>query len=215
MSKTSNIPEALKGIVPNGGDQERRAFVTTFQRAEGDSRTVTGYAAIFNSSTTIGGWYDEVIESGAFDEALTASDCRALLNHDPNHLLARQSSGTLKLSLDAKGLKYEFEMPKSRADIIEMMERGDLKESSFAFTVSDEEWREEKMGDGKWKYTRTIKKVERLYDVSPVTYPAYADTSVALRSLETWKAEHRKETETPEPPAPTGMSPEALRLIIG
>lgn len=215
MSKT-NIPAALQGFMPAADEKERRAFLTTFQRAEGDSRTVTGYAAIFNSTTTIGGWYDEVIESGAFDEAIKDSDCRALLNHDPNHLLARQSSGTLKLSLDAKGLKYEFEMPKTRQDIIEMMERGDLKESSFAFTVREQEWLEEKDEDGDWKYTRIIKKVEMLYDVSPVTYPAYADTSVALRSLEAWKEARTPAPPTPEtPPAPTGVHIDVLREIFG
>lgn len=171
---------------PHLGDMERRAFNTIFTRAaEGTGRTVEGYAAVFNSTTRIGGgWgYDEVIEAGAFDEAISVSDCRALFNHDPNHLLARQSSGTLQLSLDAKGLKYKFEMPESRADLLEMMERGDLKESSFAFTVKEQEWLEEKDADGDWKYTRIIKKVEMLYDVSPVTYPAYGDTTVAARSL--------------------------------
>ncbi len=201
---------------PNLGDMERRAFNTIFTRAgEGTGRTVEGYAAVFNSTTRIGGgWgYDEVIEAGAFDDAISVSDCRALFNHDPNHLLARQSSGTLQLSLDAKGLMYKFEMPESRADLLEMMERGDLKESSFAFTVKEQEWLEEKDADGDWKYTRIIKKVDKLYDVSPVTYPAYADTSVAKRSLDAWQAEHRTEEkpiEKPQLPYPADFLREAF-----
>jgi len=184
-------PPAILAL--NGMAIERRAFNTIFTRAEGTGKTVEGYAAIFNSATSIGDWYDEIIEPGAFDDAINESDCRALFNHDPNHLLARQSSGTLKLSLDKKGLKYTFEMPESRADLLEMMERGDLKESSFAFTVKEQEWKETKDEDGDMEYTRVIKKVEKLYDVSPVTYPAYADTTVAKRSFETYRAEHQPE----------------------
>jgi HK97 family phage prohead protease len=215
--EAQNPPAAILAL--NGNAIERRAFSTIFQRAdEGTGRSITGYAAVFNSTTSIGGWYDEVIEPGAFDEAIGKSDCRALFNHDPNHLLARQSSGTLTLSLDAKGLKYAFEMPEHRADLLEMMERGDLKESSFAFTVREQEWKEEKMGDDEWKYTRVIKKVDMLYDVSPVTYPAYADTSVAKRSLDHFleTRNQKPETEqTPTPPAPTGIPAEVVRLVFG
>jgi hypothetical protein len=169
---------------------ERRAFMTIFKRMDGetDGRNVEGYAAVFNSTTQIGGdeWgYTEVIEPGAFDDALLVSDCRALFNHNADHLLARQSAETLKLSADSMGLMYKFSSPTTSIgnDILVMMERGDLRESSFAFTVSEQEWKEEKGENDKWKYTRVIKKVDKLYDVSPVTYPAYADTSVAKRSL--------------------------------
>ena len=87
--------------VPIVGNMERRAFNTVFKRMDedGTGRTVSGYAAVFNSETAIGGWYKEVIEPGAFDDALSVSDCRALFNHKVDHLLARQSSGTLKLSM--------------------------------------------------------------------------------------------------------------------
>lgn len=201
---------------------EVRAFQTIFTRAgEGTGRTVEGYAAIFNSKTRIGGesWgYDEIIEAGAFDDAISSSDCRALFNHKADHLLARQSSGTLKLTLDGKGLKYEFESPNTQCgnDILEMMSRGDLKESSFAFTVKEEEWKEEKLADGKWKYTRTIRKVDKLYDVSPVTYPAYADTTVAKRSLDTWLETHgRASHEEPKEPTAKGHDPALIRAIYG
>ena len=81
-----------------GNNVEARHFKTTFQtREDGNGRCIYGYAAVFNSETNMG-WYTEVIESGAFDEAINTSDCRALFNHHPDHLLARQSSNTLKLA---------------------------------------------------------------------------------------------------------------------
>jgi HK97 family phage prohead protease len=231
---------------PAIGEPERRAFMTIFKRmdGEGDGRTVEGYAAVFNSTTQIGGdWgYKEVIEPGAFDEALLVSDCRALFNHDANHLLARQSAKTLNLSVDSMGLMYKFSSPGTTTgnDILIMMERGDLRESSFAFTVAEQEWLEGKDENGDWIYTRKIKKIDRLFDVSPVTYPAYADTSVAARSLmdsgiltdeqkqylsavfadaktkiKQAFAEGNKLNEEKKSPAPTGHDPNALAILFG
>lgn len=170
-----------------GRDIEQRSFATAFESRATESRTVYGYAAVFNQQTDMG-WYIEEIAPGAFDEAITRSDARALFNHKPDNLLARQSSGTLKLEIDEKGLKYEFEAPDTQLgnDVLELIKRGDLKESSFAFTVQDQEWREVEQ-DGKMVYYRTITKVKELYDVSPVTYPAYATTTVAKRSFEKFK----------------------------
>lgn len=202
---------------------ERRSFLTTFKRAgdDDDGRHVFGYAAMFNSETDMG-WFKEIIEAGAFDEAISASDCRALFNHDANCLLARQSSKTLTLKVDNKGLHYEFKSPNTTIgnDILEMMERGDLKESSFAFTVKEQEWKEEKQADGSWDYTRVIKKVDRLYDVSPVTYPAYGTTTVAKRSLENWKKEHPteeilEETEILKNAQERGYQSDLLKIIFG
>lgn len=177
---------------------------------ENEGRTVEGYAAVFNTPTRVG-WFEEVIEAGAFDNAIKVSDCRALFNHDSNHLLARQKSGTLTLELDAKGLKYRFESPNTQTgnDILEMMGRGDLAESSFAFTVKSEAWEEEKDDDGNWNYRRVIKEVEYLYDVSPVTYPAYADTTVAKRSFENWKQDREEKPEQVSYPV------EVMRAVYG
>jgi hypothetical protein len=180
---------------------EKRMFNTQFRQIEqdGTGRTVSGYAAVFNSPTTIG-WFTEIIEPGAFDDAIAASDARALFNHEDEYLLARQSSGTLKLSIDDRGLKYEFESPETSMgnDILVMINRGDLKESSFAFTVAEQSWEEAADEEGNWSYTRRIKKVDRLYDVSPVTYPAYPDTSVAARSLKEWA---ERASKLPKPPS--------------
>lgn len=154
---------------------------------EGDeeSRKVVGYAAVYNSDSEEMWGFKERIAPGAFDAAL-GDDVRALFNHDANMLLARTKSGTLKLSSDERGLKYEFEAPKTTAgnDLLEMLKRGDVSQSSFAFTVDEERW-DEKTGQ---KPIRTIMKVKRLYDVSPVTYPAYPDTTAATRSLDEFRA---------------------------
>lgn len=151
--------------------------------AKAQKRMVEGYAALFNSTTTIGGWFDEMIEPGAFTEALQSSDIRALFNHDPNYILARSTAGTLEVTEDDKGLFYRFEVPNTNFgnDFLEMLRRGDVSQSSFAFTVAKQRWEEEKMGEES-KYKRVIEKVDQIYDVSPVTYPAYPETSVSARS---------------------------------
>lgn len=157
----------------------KRTFNVEYKANENENRRVEGHASVFNIPSRSGGWFEEVIEEGAFDEALQVSDVRALFNHDPNHLLARTGS-TLELIQDEKGLRYSFDMPKSRDDLIESMDRGDLNQSSFAFTIAEngDEW-EERSGDIP---LRRIKKVDRLFDVSLVTYPFYTEAGASLRS---------------------------------
>ncbi|HYG02114.1 MAG TPA: HK97 family phage prohead protease [Chryseosolibacter sp.] len=144
-----------------------------------ESRTIRGYAAVFNSDTQIGDWFIERIEKGAFDDVLK-DDVRVLFNHDPNLILSRSGAG-LTIGVDDTGLYYEFDAPDTTAgnDLLYNIRNGLIKESSFSFTVKSEKW--EDKGKGK-PSIRTILKFERLYDVSPVTYPAYADTTVATRS---------------------------------
>jgi HK97 family phage prohead protease len=170
---------------------EQRTF--SVEHRNESERSVVGMAAIYESETNLG-WFRERIEKGAFDEALAKSDVRALFNHDPNHLLARTSSGTLDLRLTDKGLEYSFDLPNTSSgnDLLELMKRGDITQSSFAFTVAEQSWEERQMENGEWEYTRVIKRVEELFDVSPVTYPAYKDTTVALRSFEARKKEIEK-----------------------
>jgi len=103
--------------------------------------------------------------------------------------------------LDDVGLRYEFEAPDTQAgrDLVENIRLGNVDQSSFAFTVTKEGQRWEKNEEGTF-IKRTITKVARLFDVSPVTYPAYPDASVALRSL----SEFRQEAPaTPESPTPS------------
>lgn len=185
---------------------EKRVFTIEMRAAaEGDAgdtkRTVTGYAAVFNSPSEDMGFI-EYIEPGAFREAIPKSDVRALFNHDPNYILARTASGTLQIEEDEKGLRYQFSIPDTSFgnDFAVMLQRGDVSQSSFSFTVKEQVWGENKRADGSTEYTRRIKKVERLYDVSPVTYPAYPDTEVALRSLNETQSEiPNPKSETPDP----------------
>src|SRR5690606_2679953 len=118
----------------------------------------------------------EVIERGAFDDVLS-NDCRGLFNHDSNLILGRTSSKTMRLSQDSTGLAYEIQADKRQSyvsDLLISLERGDVTQSSFAFTLTRENQRWVEEGD---TITRYIKKVSRLYDVSPVTFPAYPDAT--------------------------------------
>jgi HK97 family phage prohead protease len=182
---------------------ERRFFmapVTVEIRAEGDAdkpAIIEGYAAMYNQRADLG-WYEEEILPGAFDDVLM-NDVRCLYNHNANFVLARsnQGKGTLSLSLDSTGLKYRYETPnRSYAlDLADAIEKGDVSQSSFAFRVKETIWIERTDE----KELRQIKKFEQLIDVSPVTYPAYPDTTVAKRSLEAEKPPVEKETEPSRP----------------
>lgn len=182
--------------------------------AEGESETpkVRGYAAVFNrESENLGSaeyQFREVIEPGAFSDVLK-DDVRALLNHDPNYILARSKNGegTLRIGEDERGLWYEFDAPDTQAgrDLMESLRRGDIDQSSFGFTVAKDgqKWEETREGDGPTFIKRTITKIARLFDVSPVTYPAYPDATVALRSLKEFRGDEKPPKEEPEtPPEP-------------
>jgi len=165
---------------------EKRTYNIEFRAEEGDGRTVSGYAAVYRSVSNELWGFEEVIEPGAFDSA-DFSDVRALFNHNPDHILARTSSGTLNLSNDEDGLKYEFEMPDTTLgrDLLVMMKRGDISQSSFAFTIKEDSW-EEREGS---LPLRHIRQIDKVYDVSPVTYPAYEQTSASVRSLEEFRGQ--------------------------
>lgn len=190
-----------KDYIKSFDKAERRFFVAELRAPDKDSRTVEGYAAVFESDSEImyGSWVERIAR-GAFSEVLN-DDAVALFNHDPNLILARNKV-TMTITEDKTGLKYRFEAPNTTAgnDLLENLRNGNIKQSSFAFTVADEEWAH---SNDKNKLTvRTIKKVERLYDVSPVTYPAYPDTTVGQRSFTGWKqqseVEAKKETDRQE-----------------
>jgi HK97 family phage prohead protease len=150
-------------------------------RESGGTKKITGYAAVFNSLSEDLGGFREKINPGAFRSAIKKSDTVALFNHDSNIVLGRTSAGTLELKEDKTGLFMEIDPPDTQAarDLMVSIERGDIKQQSFGFIVKNDSW---ETVDG--EEIRTIGEVEELYDVSPVTYPAYPDTSVALRSLE-------------------------------
>jgi HK97 family phage prohead protease len=155
----------------------------------GDKPLIRGYAALFNSLSEDLGGFREQLATGAFTAALGSSDVRALINHDPNLVLGRNKAGTLTMREDASGLFVEIMPPDTQAarDLVALMTRGDVSQMSFAFTVAKEDQTWTREGTGPW--LRTIKRVSQLYDVSVVTYPAYSQTSAAVRALEERQAE--------------------------
>tara|TARA_R100000406_G_scaffold65948_1_gene46571 strand:- start:2466 stop:4358 length:1893 start_codon:yes stop_codon:yes gene_type:complete len=154
-------------------------------RMDGDKPTVVGYGAVFNSQSNDLGGFREFIAPGAFDGRLE-DDVRFLVNHDANLILARTTNGTLRLSVDEKGLRYEADLPNTSTarDLMELLKNGTISQSSFAFTVEEDSW---EVKDG--MNIRTIDKVSQLFDVSSVVFPAYssASSSVALRSMKEWQ----------------------------
>lgn len=150
----------------------------------GEKPVIRGYAALFNTLSEDLGGFREQLAAGAFSDALSNSDVRALINHDPNLVLGRDRSGTLAMREDATGLQVEISPPDTQyaRDLVEVMKRGDVSQMSFAFTVAKEGQAWTRDGTGPW--LRTIKRISRLFDVSVVTYPAYPQTSAAVRALE-------------------------------
>lgn len=163
---------------------------------------LVGYAARFGMNSLTLDDFQERIDPNAFKLVTerrgrkSPLETRALFNHDPNHVLGRFPS-TLTLSVDERGLKYKIKMPKSRRDIIEAVERGDIRGSSFSFMIAKggEEWSIENGMN-----IRTVTKVDSLLDVGPVTFPAYPDAtvSVARRSLELFKEQQDQAEENRE-----------------
>ena len=158
---------------------------------------LTGHAAVFGMLSEDLSYFRERIDKGAFEDSIAKDDVRALFNHDPNFILGRTGPKTLRMREDDRGLYVEIDLPDTQLarDLAVSIGRGDVSQMSFAFeTIMDA-----------WDFTdrdnpiRTLKKV-RLYDVSPVTYPAYADTDVevALRSMN----DARAQLAPPLPPVP-------------
>lgn len=189
-------------------EKEIRVFNSEIRSAE-DGREVAGRAAIFNKLSRELGWFREKIDPKAFDNC-DMSDVIACRNHDPDKVMARTSAGTLDLSTDEEGLNYRFNAPNTTVgnDTLEDIKTGNISQSSFAFTVSKDMWEESDEGD-----VRTILEVKKLYDVSPVTDPAYFGTdvqanglAVAKRSHEEWKKKDEKPDPTDDPNDDMGMT---------
>lgn len=162
---------------------EKRIFATEI-RAETnqDAPTLNGYAAVFNElSQVLWGSFREKIDKGAFANTLT-DDVRALWNHDTNLPLGRTKSGTLRLAEDAHGLRVEIDPPDTQAgrDAVASIKRGDVDAMSFGFDVLEDTW--DRDADG--MMIRTLRKI-KLYEVSPVVFPAYPQTSISARAGET------------------------------
>lgn len=146
--------------------------------------TMVGYAAKFNKLSQNLGGFIEKLAPGCFDDVM-GDDVRCLRNHMDDNLLGRTFSGTLELTLNSVGLKYEVDLPDTQTgrDTAEMVRRGDMSGSSFQFQLAPEP------EGASWDFNqvipvRTVTRVARLYDVAPVTNPAYEDTEVDMRSFQ-------------------------------
>ena len=192
-------------LMPTERSGLRSAFVAPIDRVEvrqsgnGEEFTLTGHAAVFNRWSedlfTFAGTFRERIAPGAFTSVLDSKpDVRLLFNHD-GLALARTKSGTLELSEDAEGLKVWARLaPTSAASDLRMaMQRGDVDQMSFAFTIAEDEWHEDHDSE---EIERTILRVDELFDVSVVTFPAYPDTDVTMRELRQAAREGKLELRT-------------------
>lgn len=166
--------------------QMERRYITKaefrIESEENEPTIIGGYAAVFNRwSEAIAPFnFKEKIKKGAFMETIGRDDVRALINHDPNLIIGRTANKTLKLWEDDDGLGFEVKLPETSyaADLVESIRRKDITQNSFGFLVEEDgdEWSSDRT-------KRTLTKV-RLFDVSPVTFPAYKQTTVAVRLME-------------------------------
>ena len=152
---------------------------------------IVGHASVFDSwSETLGGIFPfkEIVRKGTFTETIRVDDIRALFNHDPNYVLGRNIAGTLELEEDEIGLKVVITPPDTSwaNDLIKNIRRGDISQMSIGFIVIDDSWGTQDGID-----IREIKKVQ-LFDVSIVTYPAYTQTDVGVRAMESYQAYRSK-----------------------
>ena len=152
------------------------------------SRHIEGYALMFDTQSEYIGFYETIERGAVTQEMVDACDVFATFNHDTNKIFARANmgKGSLKLTVDDIGLKYEFDAPNTALgdELIEYLKRGDIDKSSFAFYIDpdDDEAETWELKDG--VYFRTIHKIASICDCSPVWQPAYQATSVSKRSLE-------------------------------
>lgn len=164
---------------------ERRAMPLLPElREDAGKPVITGYAARFNSFTMIGGkryGWREVVRPGAFTRALAEDDVRALFNHDVNQLLGRKSAGTLRLAQDEQGLRYEIDPPDTETgrSVVQLLRRKDLSGSSFGFSVRKDAWTIGQDGEPDQRELLDV----ALYDVGPVTFPAYEEADATVRSV--------------------------------
>jgi len=164
---------------------ERRNIEVTELRVISDENKKTkirGHAAVFNKLSEDLGGFREKIDPGTFKGTIKKDDIRALFNHDPNYVLGRNKAGTLKLSEDELGLAIEIDPPDTQwaRDLMESMNRGVINQMSFGFVTVKDAWNNQENSSKSKEVVRTLQEV-RLRDISPVTYPAYQQTSVACR----------------------------------
>ena len=184
----------------NRKSRQMRSRGTEFRAAEQDGQKyIEGYFAVFGGVYELWPGATESVDPHAFDDTL-GGDIRALINHDTTLVLGRTKAGTLELKVDSRGLWGRIRVNQADGDALNLysrIERGDVDQCSFGFEILEEEteWRDD--GSVHW----TIKRV-KLYEISPVTFPAYEDTSVSARRrdydeirerrAEAWKAKMKE-----------------------
>jgi HK97 family phage prohead protease len=174
---------------------ERRLYVPTLEaRAESGSDgawTLFGHAAVFERKsdpipTGFGGSFREVVKRGAFRDVLDENqDVVVLWNHDMRWLLGRTGNQSFTVRESPRGLEYRGTPAPTTyaADLRVLLDRGDISQSSFGFTVKQDRWTETQQDNGDVEVLREILKIDRLYDVSPVAFPAYPQTDAGARSI--------------------------------
>lgn len=179
-------------------DLERRLYIPDQLRlqaaSESEAAMIRGHAAVFNQLSEDLGGFREQIAPGAFANTIKNRDVRALLNHNSDMVLGRLGAGTLRLAEDDNGLSIEIDPPDTTYanDLLVSMKRGDINQMSFGFLTISDSWNKV---DGEW--VRTLLEVD-LFEVSPVTFPAYPQTSVSARSLDAWS---QAKAAADQPPA--------------
>ena len=181
---------------------ERRFVKGGNVRAKKDGKPgIAGVAAVYTQEYDTG-WFVESIAPGAFSRALKEKqDVRCLFNHDVSQVLGRTKSGTLRLEDSTEGLKFECDTdPATRVgvDVPAMIDRGDVDGCSFSFNVRKQTWSD--VFDDDDHYVKSIRIIDDLdlFDVGPVTFPAYTDTTVDVRSLWPLGIPHEIRSHVPE-----------------
>lgn len=165
---------------------EKRIFKGELRivRRDNEPPQIVGNSAVFETLSDDLGGFREKIERGAFKDAIKG-DVRALFNHDPNMVLGRTTAGTLELEETRDGLAMTVTPPDTQVarDLMTSIERGDITGQSFSFETEVDEWESVENGPD----IRTLKKIRAVFDVGPVTFPAYPDTDVAIREHRSWQ----------------------------
>lgn len=196
---TSKTPSAR--TIPEDREQRFvRGSVASVRAAEGEGAkraVIAGAGIVFNKETVIGGrhWgFREIIAPGAFTKSLTSEDQRSFFNHDPNLILGRRSAGTLRVSEDETGVHYEVDAPDTSYanDLAVSLERKDVTGSSFIFRTTKEEWTEPAADSDEMPLRRILE--AELYELGPVTFPAYEDSTASVGARSKSEAIHEART---------------------
>lgn len=186
----------------NKNNLEVRNNGIVIERSYDDSRHVEGYAVVFESQSEDLGFFETIDRGAITQELVDNSDVFALLNHDDEKVLARSKNGvgSLKLTVDDRGLKYEFDAAETQLgnDLLEYLKRGEINTSSFAFALDYNDPEAETWTRKNGANYRTIHKIAYLHDVSPVWNAAYSATSVSQRSLDKCKELEEQEKREKE-----------------